>query len=296
MVEEYQAPASDVFDVGTPRVGERLRRARVEKGLELADIARETRVPLRHLTALETDAHESLPALTYSIGFVKTFARAVGLPPEEVASQFKAETNKVAHVPQTMPLAPLDESRVPPRGVVVGALIAVIAVIGAIWAFGSGMFDRDPMPPAPVEVAEPAAPSSEDDSATAVAALPASPTGDVGVPPTTLPADPAAAGQPLDPAAAPVAAAASGQVVLTATTDVWIKVYDAAQQTVKMGILQPGESYAVPTDRGDLRLWTGRAGALRVTVNGRPVAPLGAPMETVQDVVLTPAALMARAG
>ena len=39
-MEEYQAPLGDVFDVGSPRVGERLRRARVEKGLELVDIAR----------------------------------------------------------------------------------------------------------------------------------------------------------------------------------------------------------------------------------------------------------------
>lgn len=292
-MEEYQAPLGDVFDVGSPRVGERLRRARVEKGLELTDIARETRVPLRHLAAIENDAHDSLPALTYSIGFVKTFARFVGLPPEEMAAQFKAETSKVAHVPQTMPLEPLDESRVPPRGIVVATALAAIVVIAGIWAFGNGMFEREPMPPVPVDVAAPVEPSPEDDmTAGADANLPA--TGDIGVPPATAPADAAALGQPLDPSAAPVAA--GGPVVLTATTEVWIKVYDAAQQTVKMGILQPGESYAVPADRGDLQLWTGRAGALRITVNGQPIAPLGGPEQTVQDVSLTPAALLARGG
>ena len=293
-MEEYQAPLGDVFDVGSPRVGERLRRARVEKGLELTDIARDTRVPLRRLAAIESDAHDSLPALTYSIGFVKTFARVVGLPPEEMAAQFKAETNKVAHVPQTMPLEPLDESRVPPRGIVVATLLAVVVVIAGIWAFGNGMFEREPMPPVPAEVAAPVEPSPEDDiTAGADAGLPA--TGDIGVPPATAAADAAlAAGQPLDPSAAPVAA--GGPVVLTATTEVWIKVYDAAQQTVKMGILQPGESYAVPADRGDLQLWTGRAGALRITVNGQAIAPLGGPEQTVQDVSLTPAALLARGG
>lgn len=295
-MEEYQAPLGDVFDVGSPRVGERLRRARVEKGLELVDIARETRVPLRHLAALEGDAHDSLPALTYSIGFVKTFARAVGLSPEEVAAQFKAETSKVAHVPQTMPLEPLDESRVPPRGIVVGTLLAVVVIIAGVWAYGSGMFQREPMPPVPVEVASPADPSPEDDqtaAATADTSLPATATGDIGVPPATAAVDAAGVALPLDPAAVP---GAGGPVVLTATTEVWIKVYDAQQQTVKMGILQPGESYVVPTDRGDLQLWTGRAGALRITVNGRPIPPLGAALETVQDVSLTPAALLARGG
>lgn len=286
-MEEYQAPLGDVFDVGSPKVGERLRRARVEKGLELVDIARETRVPLRHLTAIETDAHDSLPALTYSIGFVKTFARVVGLAPEEMAAQFKAETSKVAHVPQTMPLEPLDESRVPPRGVVVASLLAVVLILGGIWAYGNGMFEREPMPPAPVDVAAPAEPSPEEDPNLAADA---SLTGDVGVPAVAA-ADAAGSVPPLDPAAV-----AGGQVVLTANTEVWIKVYDAAQQTVKMGILQPGESYAVPADRGDLQLWTGRAGALRITVGGQPIAALGGAEETVQDVSLAPAALLARGG
>lgn len=291
-MEEYQAPLGDVFEVGSPKVGERLRRARVEKGLELTDIARETRVPLRHLDAIENDAHDSLPALTYSIGFVKTFARFVDLSPEEMAAQFKAETSKVAHVPQTMPLERLDESRVPPRGIVVASLIAVVMVIAGIWAFGNGMFEREPMPPVPADVGAPLEPSPEDDiGATADAAVPA--TGDIGVPPATAASDPATVA-PLDPSAA--LAAGSGPVVLTATTEVWIKVYDAAQQTVKMGILQPGESYAVPADRGDLQLWTGRAGALRITVNGRAISPLGGPEETVQDVSLAPAALLARGG
>ncbi|MDO9489650.1 MAG: DUF4115 domain-containing protein [Sphingomonadaceae bacterium] len=290
-MEEYQAPLGDVFDVGSPKVGERLRRARVEKGLELTDIARETRVPLRHLAAIEADAHDSLPALTYSIGFVKTFARFVGVSPEEMAAQFKAETSKVAHVPQTMPLEPLDESRVPPRGIVVATLLAAVVVIAAIWAFGNGMFQREPMPPVPAEVAAPVEPAPEDDFA-ANAALPA--TGDIGVPPADAASDTTGAPLPLDPSAAPLAA--GGPVVLTATTEVWIKVYDDAQQTVKMGILQPGESYAVPADRGDLKLWTGRAGALRITVDGRAIPPLGAPLETVQDVSLTPAALLARGG
>ena len=293
-MEEYQAPLGDVFDVATPRVGERLNRARVDKGLELADIARDTRVPLRHLTAIETDSHESLPALTYSIGFVKTFARAVGLPPEEIAAQFKAETTKLAHVPQTMPLEPLDESRLPPRGVVAASAVGVVLIVAAIWAWGAGMFESDPPPPvvaAPIEASAPAAPAESAALPAEQAALPVSETGDIGVPPVAaVPAE--TAPPPLDPNAV----AGGGPVVITATQEAWIKVYDAANQTVKMGILQPGESYQVPADRGDLQLWTGRAGALRITVGGRAIPPLGGAEETVQGVSLAPGALMARGG
>ena len=293
-MEEYQAPLGDVFDVATPRVGERLHRARVDKGLELADIARDTRVPLRHLTAIENDAHESLPALTYSIGFVKTFARAVGLPAEEIAAQFKAETTKLAHVPQTMPLEPLDESRLPPRGVVAASAVGVVVIVAAIWAWGAGMFEREPPPPVVAAPTEASAPADVTETAALPdeqPALPVSETGDIGVPETTA-AVPAETAPPLDPNAPPP----SGPVVITATQEAWIKVYDAANQTVKMGILQPGETYEVPADRGDLQLWTGRAGALRITVGGRPIPALGAADETVQGVSLAPGALLSRGG
>lgn len=295
-MEEYQAPLGDVFDVAAPRVGERLFRARTDKGLELADIARDTRVPLRHLQAIEGDNHESLPALTYSIGFVKTFARAVGLPPEEISAQFKAETTKAAPVPQAMPLEPLDEARLPPRGVVAASAVGVIAIVAAIWAWGGGLFESAPPPPPPVEAAAPAEPAepevamATDEQPLVSGDAPVAGTGDIGVPPAAAPA-PVPAQPPL-----PVDAQAAGPVVMTATEEVWIKVYDAAQQTVKMGILQPGESYTVPTDRGDLQLWTGRAGALQITVGGRAIAPLGGPKETVQGVSLTPGALLARGG
>jgi len=296
VVEEYQAPLGDVFDVAKPRVGERLQRARIEKGLDLADIARDTRVPQRHLVAIETDSHDQLPALTYSIGFVKTFARAVGLPPEEIATQFKSETTKAASVPQAMPLEPLDEARLPPRGVVAASAVGVVAIVAAIWAWGAGLFEGAPPPPpapivaaAPAETVEPEAAMAADEQPLVSGDAPVADTGDIGVPSAAAPAPVPA--QPL-----PVDVQAAGPVVMTATEEVWIKVYDAAQQTVKMGILQPGESYTVPTDRGDLQLWTGRAGALKLTVGGRAIAPLGGPKETVQGVSLTPGALLARGG
>ena len=56
-----------------------------------------------------------------------------------------------------------------------------------------------------------------------------------------------------------------------------------------------GDRYDVPVDRQDLMLWTGRAGALDVTVGGTAIPPLGAATQTVRDVPLTAAGLAARA-
>jgi len=302
-VDEYQAPLGDVLDTPQPSVGERLRRARVDKGLELADIATDTRIPLRHLTAIENDAHDSLPALTYTIGFVRTFARVVDLPQGEIIAQFKAETSKVAHVPQPVSMEPIDEARLPSRGVVAASSAAVIAIIAGLWAWGAGVFESTPPPP-PAEVAavaEPAVPEPVAVDASAEQPLvspdtPVSNTGDIGVPPPAVPAAAPVAGAVQLPQTGAAQPTAAGPVTITATEDVWIKVYDRAERkTVKMGILAPGETYQVPADRNDLLLWTGRAGALRVSVGGRAVTPLGGPRDTVQDVSLAPADLLARA-
>jgi cytoskeletal protein RodZ len=60
------------------RVGDRLRAARLAAGLALSDIADKTRVPLRHLEAIESNDFSTLPSFTYATGFVRAFARVVG--------------------------------------------------------------------------------------------------------------------------------------------------------------------------------------------------------------------------
>ena len=263
------------------RVGAVLAAARTAAGLELADVARETRVPLRHLRAIENDSHDQLPALPYAIGFVKSFARAVGKDAEAMATQFRAETTKTAHAPMLSSLEPLDERRLPPRGLMLLSILAVLIVIAAVVAYSAGMFGAPtPQLAAPV--------------------VPLPPAVTPATSPGTIAPDTMAPGAVVVGAAAPgVAASAlptSGQVTITASEEVWIKIYDrVTKQVVKIGILAPGERYDVPADQPNLALWTGKAGVLKVTVGGRALPPLGGPVETVRDVNLTPAGLAARA-
>ncbi|MFZ4688544.1 MAG: DUF4115 domain-containing protein [Polymorphobacter sp.] len=88
---------------------------------------------------------------------------------------------------------------------------------------------------------------------------------------------------------------AGGAVVLTAREDVWVKIYDGTTKVnAKIGILKTGEQYQVPSDPPGLLLWTGKAGALDITVGGTAIKPLGGPVETVRDVSLAAADLVAR--
>lgn len=61
-------------------VGRALRSARERLGFSLADVARETRMAVRHLEAIEQARFDGFSAPVYALGFARNYARAVGLP------------------------------------------------------------------------------------------------------------------------------------------------------------------------------------------------------------------------
>ncbi len=285
--EEAQEASAEPLRIRPLSVGARLAEARAATGRDLADIARETRVPLRHLMAIEADDHGSLPALPYALGFVKNYARSIGLDPDAFAAQFRAETSLTPHVPTPPPSQPADEARLPSRNLAVGSLVVLAAVILGLSLYGAGVFDA---PPPPVAVAAP-----EPESAPVAPAAPAQP----GV--AALPTDPAA----LPPAATAVPAAAvpavappaiptAGPVVLLAREDVWVKIYDAVtRRRAFMGVLAAGQRFDVPAG-ASLILRAGKAGMIEVSVAGVKLPPLGGPVATIDGVLLTAPALAAR--
>jgi cytoskeleton protein RodZ len=238
-------------------VGERLLAARTAAGFDLNDIATKTRVPVRHLEAIERSDYASLPSVTYALGFARSYGRAVGLNEAELTRDLRAELGRAPlEAADSAPYEPVDPSRVPSRLLAwTAAGIAVALLIGYfVWksmAFGDGNIPVAEAPPPVVATAPAAAP-----------------------PPTAAPA--------------------TGQVVLTATAPVWLRVYDKADKVLFEKEMATGESWPVPADADTPMVRTGRADALKITVGGSEVAPLGPPEKTVRDVVLTAAALAAR--
>lgn len=118
---------------GNETVGQRLRAAREAKGLTIEDVASTTRIPTRHLQTLEDSDWDRLPAATYSVGFAKNYATAVGLDRAEIAEQLRAEMGSElpAHysTATTESVEPIDGNRSMPKGIVYGALIALVVII-----------------------------------------------------------------------------------------------------------------------------------------------------------------------
>ena len=117
-----------VDDDGTPMTaGERLREAREAAGMTLEEIATTTRIPTRHLESLEAGDFDRLPAPTYTIGFAKNFAGAVGLDRAEIGDQLRAEmggSRPVTTTPEVF--EPADPARAMPRWLIIGGIAAIL--------------------------------------------------------------------------------------------------------------------------------------------------------------------------
>jgi cytoskeletal protein RodZ len=81
------------------------------------------------------------------------------------------------------------------------------------------------------------------------------------------------------------------RIIIKATADSWVQVRDADQAVISMRVLKQGETYRVP-DRPGLILRTGNAGGLEITVDGRPVGPVG-PIGKTRNLALDPERLLA---
>lgn len=239
------------------KVGEKLRDARLAQGLELSDIAARTRIPLRHLQAIETSDYSGLPSPTYAIGFVKSYARAIGADEVALARELRAETSSMFAAREVYEsYDPADPVREPSSGLVwAGAVIAVLLLAAVGLWYGTDLF-RSSGTPDPVPTETPVAEPSSEPS--------------------------------------PAAPAANGQVTLTATEAVWLRIYDASGTRLFEREMAAGERYDVPQNANGPMINLGRPEAVRVTVNGSDVAPLGTPGRAIKDVPISAQALLAR--
>ncbi len=255
---------------GATSVGARLRAAREGQGQTLDDIGRATRVPVRHLVQIEAGQLEGLPAAPYSAGFVKSYARIVGLDPVALSQAFRSEFDAAQRRSARIayqPYEPADPSRLPPRFLALVALAIAILLIGGYAIWRSGVL------------------SGEGPGARARLAA----NGDEQAPP---PADGAPSVAPAR-AAVPIAAA-GGAVVLTATAPTWVKITERNGPVLFEGTIDRGKAYPVPPTAVDPVIRTGKPEGLAVTVGGKAVAPLGEPAHTVSNVSLKGVPLAAR--
>lgn len=133
--------------------GEELRREREIRGISLKEISDATKISKRFLDALERNDHRTLPAPVFTRGFVREYARYVGLNAEEMVNRYNFAASNDDRIEKPPPVAkyaqtppkdisprPVAKRGIPPaitrvdRGVIYSLLIIAALSGVAYWA------------------------------------------------------------------------------------------------------------------------------------------------------------------
>ena len=246
------------------RVGEELREARNALGVSLEDAAAQLRINKRYLQALEEGRVKDLPGAAYAVGFVRSYATALGLDPDEAVRRFR----DVSGTAVTKSGDLVFPEPVPRRGIPTGVLAALglaLAMGGYIaWYQWSGRGERvvDAVPPLPPRLERAAeGPVTQETPPAPVIEPPA---------PAPVPAPVAAPPPPrIDPD--------KPRVVIRAKGESWVQIRDnPGNRVLTDRVLRAGEIIEIP-NRPGIVLTTGKAESLDILVDGQDVDPFGGP-------------------
>jgi cytoskeleton protein RodZ len=292
-------------------LGEYLRSERLNRGITLEEISRETRISTRMLQAIEDGNTESLPAGVLVKGFLRAYAQKLGLDPETVILRYQDLYEEEGARREALEkfherFRPVPTRR---RFLIPGAAAALVICLFLAWLLSpkNRHETAPPTPKASAIVAQEALPTVE--PAPSPVPLPTPlpvASAPPGVPPpmreTVFPSEPSPAGRP-EPAsiavpggqAAPAVTPTPGPTsalppragapatpevqpagyVLRgeATETTWLKISVDKGRELEY-LLQPGEQVRWQAKSG-FSLLIGNAAGLRLFLNDKPLKPLG---------------------
>lgn len=270
-----QAQATDADATVAVAPGRRLAEARAAMQMTVADVAQQLKLSVAQVEALEAGEHARLPGPVFVKGFVRNYARLVGVEVTQLlgALELPSPPSGADAVPpsQDVPFEPVREFNWRPY------LIGVLLLIGAMGVYEmwrSGVLQ----PRQSADTASAPSVASQQSVVTPGSSV-------VAAQPVSLPS-PEKAEQTADvtllikpersPApektserASAVAPADSGPVVLRFSALSWVEVRDRDDRVLLSQLNAPGSEKALSGPK-PLRLVIGNANAVRMTVAGKP--------------------------
>ncbi|TAH35891.1 MAG: helix-turn-helix domain-containing protein [Alphaproteobacteria bacterium] len=264
-------------------VGKILRDAREEQGLSIDDIANQLCIRAVHLKAIEEGDYDTLPALVYARGFVRSYADFLSLNQEDILDQFRRETAGREEVLDPIYVPSNSNRQLPSKRTMIGSLAAFLLLI-MIWSYWSSPSSVDaPIAEAmgPIDM-----PSEEGTQITS--------SGDAQQNVFTPPADEKPAnseatadnGAPMTPAPAAEEVPPASGLSFEVLSDSWVEISNNDGHTLFSKVLRKGETYNVPANFKGAYLSTGNAGGLMVRVDGKRAGLLGHQGEVMNDVLV----------
>jgi cytoskeleton protein RodZ len=272
--------------------GDKLKREREMRGVTLEEISESTKIARRHLEALESEDFAALPGGVFNKGFVRAYARFIGISEDQTVADYSA-----VHKEETPPedQFPLEIHQKPDRQMnprssqlpLIGAVVALVLVVAGYAAWRSKHHPAESVVPSasaasrgeasdskiPAEQASAQPAPSESSTTAKMVAV------DQKVSAPEPPRKPAASTAPLrsnaqpERNARPLAPDHSFFVIIKAKEDAWISVV-ADGRRVSHGILRADRQKFVRAGK-QIIVTTGNAGGIDVSFNGKPLGAIG---------------------
>lgn len=289
-----QIEYSSMPEVGEPvpsaaytlSVGRQLQQAREARGLSVGDIAQALKLGPRQVEALERDEWTDLPGTTFIRGFVRNYARLVGVDPQPLMAHLGSLLEKpvdTLNVPEAAPATMRSGGRSRDRAVVgIGVGLVVVAVLAyfllpndlAAWrASLQSLLDAGPSPeettaaPAAQEPLFPPPDAAAPSLSAPVVHAPVAPApiaAPVPTAPSVLPSLPAAPAQPA------VAGVTAGQLRFHVARESWVEVRDRDDVVVFSQRLPAGSEQQVG-GKAPLSVTIGYAPGVSLMAHGKLV-------------------------
>jgi len=263
-------------------IGECLRRARLDAGKTLDQLAADTKIQLWILEAIERDDFSRIPGGVFIRGYLTAVARAVGLNPSEVLMAYSPELvpRPAPPPPVSPPPDPNEVTRTPLwQYAVIVAMVLAAAVLWRHMTTTSPDVAAAPTLPPPVSAPPTTVP------APAPTPLPANQPTESGATATSGATPPSAPAEPHD--GDPTATTNALLIVqLHVNGEVWIEA-DADGERKVYQLFEQGQELRLEGQK-EIRLLVGDAAAVSYTINGKPGRPLGG-TGVVRQFVVSPA-------
>ena len=271
--------------------GDRLRREREMRGITLDEITESTKISRRHLEALEREHFDQLPGGVFNKGFVRAYARFLGLDEDQAVADYSAASNEKPEPENKFPLEIHEQPNreLNPRSSNLPLIFAIAALVGVLVGYGFWVRSKQHSS-APVEKTQQAAPvnSASEPQANASPTQPVtSSSPDVSKDSASAEKQPpeqvTALARPVEPKHDIVASDTADDpppgkekaffVQVKAKEDSWVSIV-ADGKSVMQRVLPADKNKKVKAGKS-LILRTGNAGGIEVSFNGRSLGALG---------------------
>ncbi|MGH9681452.1 MAG: helix-turn-helix domain-containing protein, partial [Candidatus Acidiferrales bacterium] len=277
--------------------GENLKREREMRGVTLEEITTATRIATRFLKAIESEQWDQLPGGVFNRGFVRAVARYLGLDEENIVAEYALAVQEQPSVPVWTGKPPVVAPEPHWAGWILLSVVVISLIAGGWFATRRILAWRAARRAArTAQMSSADAPAPPELHSVNVAATPPGETA------ANSPSPPAAAAQPAPappdstaPAAASPTTADAALLVLKVEAVKKTKVtVEADTDRMFEGTMKAGENHVFSAkDRFDVSARD--AGALLLELNGKTMAPIGAPGKSGK-VALTRDSLKGAAG